>query len=194
MQKFKQLLGAFLVLALSVVAINVNAQTTTSKVDTESSFINWTGKKVVGSHTGTIKLKDGNLTFVDGKLTGGSFEIDMESMENTDMKGEGAAKLMGHLKSDDFFGTATHPTSSFTITKVTPTDSGYDIIGDLTIKGITNPVSFSATAGQYLANADIKVDRTAYGIKYGSGSFFDNLGDKAIDNEFSLKVNLVLVN
>lgn len=194
MQKIKHLLGAILVLALSVVAINVNAQTTTSTVDTKSSFINWTGKKVVGSHTGTIKLKDGSLTFTDGKLTGGSFAIDMASMENTDMKGGGAAKLMGHLKSDDFFGTATHPTSSLTITKVTATDSGYDIMGDLTIKGITKPVSFTATAGQYLANADIKVDRTAYGIKYGSGSFFDNLGDKAIDNEFSLNVNLVLVN
>lgn len=194
MIKFKLIISSMLVLAFSIIALGLNAQATTSTVDTKSSFINWTGNKVVGSHSGTIKLKSGSLTFAEGKLTGGSFEIDMESMENTDMQGGGAAKLMGHLKSDDFFGTATYPTSSLTITTVTATDTGYDIVGDLTIKGITKPVSFSATAGQYLANADITVDRTAYGIKYGSGSFFDNLGDKAINNEFELKVNLVLVN
>ena len=193
MRKFKLILSSLIVALVVLGTINVNAQTT-STVDTKSSFIDWTGKKVVGAHSGTIKLKSGSLTFAEGKLTGGSFEIDMESMENTDMQGGGAAKLMGHLKSDDFFGTATYPTSSLVITKVTPTDKGYDVMGDLTIKGITKPISFSATAGQYLANADITVDRTQYGIKYGSGSFFDNLGDKAIDNDFSLKVNLVLVN
>ena len=87
----------------SVVTVSLSAQTTTSKVDTKSSFINWTGKKVVGSHEGTIKLSGGELTFAAGKLTGGSFSIDMTSMENTDMQGGGAEKLMGHLKSDDFF-------------------------------------------------------------------------------------------
>jgi len=194
MIKFKPMIGTLLILVLSLVSMNINAQSTTSTIDTKSSFINWTGKKVVGTHTGTIKLKSGNLTFADGKLTGGSFEIDMESIENTDMQGGGAAKLVGHLKSDDFFGTTTYPTSSLVITNVASTDSGYDIEGDLTIKGVTKPVSFSASAGQYLANADITVDRTAYGIKYGSGSFFDNLGDKAINNDFTLKVNLVLVN
>lgn len=194
MNKLKSVVFGLVIALLSMMAVDATAQTTTSTVDISSSFIDWTGKKVVGSHSGTIKLKEGVLTFAAGKLTGGSFVIDMESMENTDMKGGGADKLMGHLKSDDFFGTATHPTSTLVITNVAATDSGYDVSGDLTIKGITKPISFSATAGQYLANADITVDRTAYDIKYGSGSFFDNLGDKAIDNNFTLKVNLVLAN
>jgi len=190
----KSIIAGICIALFSVVSISLSAQKTTSKVDTKSSFIDWKGKKVVGSHEGTIKLRGGELMFTAGKLTGGTFTIDMKSMENTDMTGGGAKKLMGHLHSDDFFGTENHPTSKFTITQVTSTDAGYNVTGDLTIKGITKPVSFSATAGQYLANADITVDRTAYGIKYGSGSFFDNLGDKAIDNDFTLKVNLVLVN
>ena len=194
MKNIKSIISAFCILLFSAVAVNLSAQTTTSTVDTESSFINWTGKKVVGSHSGTIKLSGGSLEFTAGKLTGGSFTIDMTSMENTDMKGGGAKKLMGHLHSDDFFSTANHATSTLEITKVNATDFGYDITGDLTIKGITKPITFSATAGQYLANADITVDRTAYDIKYGSGSFFSDLGDKAIDNDFTLKVNLVLVN
>lgn len=194
MKNIKPVVVGFCLMLFSVITINLSAQETTSKVDTKSSFINWTGKKVVGSHEGTIKLTGGELTFSAGKLTGGNFTIDMKSMENTDMKGGGAEKLMGHLHSDDFFSTANHPTSTLKITNVVANDGGYDIKGDLTIKGITKPISFSATAGQYLANADITVDRTIYDIKYGSGSFFENLGDKAIDNDFTLKVNLVLVN
>ena len=194
MKNIKPIVTGLFIMLLSVVSISLSGQTSTSTVDATSSFINWNGKKVVGEHSGTIKLKSGELSFTAGKLTGGTFTIDMNSMENTDMSGKGAEKLMGHLKSDDFFGTASHPTSTLVITKVMATDSGYDVTGDLTIKGITKPVSFSATAGQYLANADITVDRTAYDIKYGSGSFFDNLGDKAIDNNFTLKVNLVLQN
>lgn len=194
MKNIKSIVAGLCFMLFSVVTVSLSAQTTTSKVDTKSSFINWTGKKVVGSHEGTIKLSGGELTFAAGKLTGGSFSIDMTSMENTDMQGGGAEKLMGHLKSDDFFSTANHPTSTLKITNVKAKDSGYDITGDLTIKGITKPISFSATAGQYLANADITVDRTLYDIKYGSGSFFSDLGDKAIDNNFTLKVNLVLAN
>lgn len=194
MKNIKPVVVGFCLMLFSVMTINLSAQETTSKVDTKSSFINWTGKKVVGSHEGTIKLTGGELTFSAGKLTGGNFTIDMKSMENTDMKGGGAEKLMGHLHSDDFFSTANHPTSTLKITNVVANDGGYDITGDLTIKGVTKPISFSANAGQYLANADITVDRTIYDIKYGSGSFFENLGDKAIDNDFTLKVNLVLVN
>jgi len=194
MKNLKLTIVGFCFVLMSVMTLNLSAQNTTSKVDTKSSFINWTGKKVVGSHEGTIKLSGGELTFSAGKLTGGNFAIDMTSMENTDMKGGGAEKLMGHLHSDDFFSTENHPSSTLKITKVMANDDGYDITGDLTIKGITKPISFSATAGQYLANADITVDRTLYDIKYGSGSFFSDLGDKAIDNNFTLKVNLVLQN
>ena len=170
----------------------VQAQTL-AKVDPSSSTINWEGKKVTGAHNGTIKVKEGQLTFSEGKLTGGSFTMDMTTIACADLSGKGAEKLVGHLKSDDFFGVASHPAANLVISNVAATADGYDITGDLTIKGITKPISFTATAGQYLANAKITIDRTAYDIKYGSGSFFDNLGDKAIHNDFTIDANLVLV-
>jgi polyisoprenoid-binding protein YceI len=172
---------------------------TTYKVDTQKSAIVWTGKKVTGAHTGNISLSKGTIT-ADGKtIKGGTFEIDMNSITVTDLKDSTYnKKLVGHLKNDDFFGVEKHPKATFVITKVTPkTGNEYDVTGKLTIKGITHDVSFPATitttANSLTAIAKIAVDRTKYDIKYGSGSFFDNLGDKAIDNDFTLDLNLVAV-
>lgn len=161
------------------------------KVDTKMSTVNWTGKKVTGSHAGNIKIKSGELQFDAGKLVGGTFEIDMTSMACTDLTGKQADNLVGHLKSDDFFGVEKFNTSKLVI-KYAQMISGnnYSINGDLTIKGVTQPITFTAAVDTKSATADIKVDRTKYDIKYGSGSFFDNLGDKAIDNEFVLNVKL----
>jgi polyisoprenoid-binding protein YceI len=166
-------------------------------VDKQQSKVSWLGKKVTGEHKGGISIASGKLTS-DGKtVTGGSFDIDMTSITCTDLTDKTYnEKLIGHLKSDDFFSTEKFTKSTFVITSVTPTGNDqYKVVGNLTIKGITNPVEFPATikttATDVKANATIKVDRTKYGIKYGSGSFFDNLGDKAIDNEFTLTVDLV---
>ncbi len=166
--------------------------TTAQKVNVESSSVEWVGKKITGQHTGTIQLQSGELAMTDGMLTGGSFVIDMTSIAVTDLTGGGAEKLKGHLMSDDFFGTEAHPTATLTITDVTKAGLRDELMvkGDLTIKGITKPISFPVLMNGDKATADILVDRTNYDIKYGSGSFFDNLGDKAIDNDFSLKVNL----
>ncbi len=168
-------------------------------VDVEKSTITWVGKKVTGKHDGTIKLKEGELKMEDGHLTGGSFVIDMTSMENNDMAGkDGAVKLMGHLKSADFFNVEEHPTASFMITDVVHrgTEGSYKVVGDLTIKGITKPIKFNTQineeGGMKVATADIVVDRSEYDVRYGSGSFFDNLGDKTIYDEFELQVKLVL--
>lgn len=166
-------------------------------VDKQQSTINWLGRKVTGEHSGTIAISDGTLQLNGNNLSGGTFTIDMASLVNTDITDkEYNQQLVGHLKSDDFFSTEKHPKATFVIKKVRPLSKNQSqITGNLTIKGITNEVQFPATiqtkGNQLTAKAKIVVDRTKFDIKYGSGSFFDNLGDKAIDNEFELNVALV---
>ncbi|MRX65252.1 YceI family protein [Maribacter luteus] len=162
------------------------------EVNTDESSVAWKAYKVTGSHNGTVALESGTLIFDDGKLTGGEFKVDMTSMICTDLEGEYKGKLEGHLKSDDFFGVATHPSSSLVFTKVEASGkNSYEVTGDLTIKGITKPVTFDVSIYGSKATATMKIDRTAYDVKYGSGSFFDNLGDKTIYDEFDLVVDLV---
>ncbi len=167
------------------------------KVDTQASYIGWKGYKVTGQHYGKVMLKNGDLKFENGKLTGGSFEIDMTSIKVEDLTGEYAKKLEGHLKSDDFFGVEKFPTAKFVITKAAEAKLGeYRIKGNLTIKSTTKAISFDAKMtekdGNKFATANIKIDRSEYDVRYGSGSFFDNLGDKTIYDEFDLEVNLIV--
>lgn len=163
------------------------------KVDVAKSSVKWLGKKVTGEHSGTINVKEGALEVNGGKITGGKVVIDMNSLVSTDVKDAGMnGKLVGHLKSDDFFGVATYPTADLVITKV----DGNSFSGNLTIKGITNPTSFTATATKdgksTVYKGTITIDRSKYNVKYGSNSFFDNLGDKAIYDEFTLDFSLVV--
>ena len=161
------------------------------EVKTESSTVTWKAYKVTGSHTGTITLKSGALLFEEDKLSGGEFTVDMTTINTTDLTGNYKAKLDGHLHSDDFFSTAAHPTSSLVFTNVeTSGKNSYKVTGDLTIKGITKPVTFDVSIYGSKATATMKVDRAQYNVKYGSGSFFDNLGDKTIYDEFDLVVDL----
>lgn len=173
-----------------------NIETATYSIDTEKSSVAWKGYKVAGSHEGTINVKSGNLEFTDGLLVGGVFEIDMASMACTDLPEGVGAKLIGHLQSEDFFGTKGHPTANFKITSVLPQGvNRYKILGDLTIKETTKAIKFIATTeekdGTITANAAIQIDRSDFNVKYGSGTFFGNLGDKTIYDEFDLTVNLV---
>jgi len=162
------------------------------EVKTEESTVTWKAYKVTGSHTGTVNLKEGSLMFDEGKLTGGDFTVDMTTLVNSDLEGEYKGKLEGHLKSDDFFGVATHPTASLIFTKVESSGkNSYEVIGDLTIKGITKAVTFDVSIYGSKAAATLKIDRAQYDVRYGSGSFFDNLGDKTIYDEFDLVVDLV---
>ncbi|MCC6412397.1 MAG: YceI family protein [Saprospiraceae bacterium] len=168
-----------------------------NNVDLASSTIVWKAYKVTGEHTGYVKMKSGKLDYSGGKLTGGEFVIDMNSIKCTDLEGEYAGKLEGHLKSDDFFGVATYPTAKYVITKAIPTDSkgNYKIVGNLTIKETTKEVKFNANVTEsgntVKATGNLKIDRSEYNVKYGSGSFFDGLGDKTIYDEFDLAVTLV---
>ncbi len=174
------------------------AKETTYKVDAQQSKLVWTGKKVTGEHTGLAPITGGTVLLTDGsKLKGGSFEINLKDLTVTDITdADGNAKLVGHLKGDDFFAVAKHPTAQFVITSATPTTPGnYNVTGKLTIKGITNEVTFptqvKADPGKLTATANITVDRTKYDIKFRSTNFFENLGDKAIYNDFTLNVTLV---
>jgi polyisoprenoid-binding protein YceI len=166
------------------------------QVDTSASQINWTGKKVTGSHHGTIAFKEGKLEVKNNQLTGGNLVVDMTTITNLDLKNpDWNKKLIGHLSSDDFFGVEKYPVSRLVVKKVEHKGGDrYHITGDLTIKGITKPVGFDAnislTGDKLQATGTMQVDRTKYGIKYGSGSFFSNLGDKMIDDLFTLEFSL----
>lgn len=162
------------------------------EVDIQKSTVNWTGKKIAGTHTGTIQLEKGFLNMdEEGRLTGGEFVMDMNSIVVTDLEGEYKQKLEDHLNADDFFGVKDFPKSTLVITEVSPKGKNtYAVTGDLTIKGKTNPVTFDMDVTESTALAKVKIDRTKYGIRYGSGSFFSNLGDNTISNNFELDVNL----
>lgn len=162
------------------------------QVKTSESTVTWKGYKVTGSHHGTIALKEGSLVFEGDKLTGGEFVVDMPTLVSNDLEGEYKGKLEGHLKSDDFFGVEAHPTSKLVFTTVKSTGkNSYEVTGNLTVKGKSNPVAFDISVYGNKATATMKVDRSLYDVKYGSGSFFDNLGDKTIYDEFDLVVDLV---
>lgn len=189
----KKLLLLPLLAILAMSAANLN----TYNVDVTSSNIIWNGYKVTGQHSGTVKVKNGNLLFNNNQLSGGSFEVDMNSITCTDLEGEYAGKLVGHLKSDDFFGVAKYPTAKFVIARAIPQDTkgNYKIVGNLTIKQTTKEVKFLANLtennGKVTATGKITVDRSEYDVRFGSGAFFDNLGDKTIYDEFDLNVTLV---
>lgn len=188
---------ALTLLAVSLFAFVRPAAQITYQVDTHQSKVVWKGKKVTGEHSGNVSLAAGSLVVADGKLKGGSFETDLRTLTVTDLTDKDYnAKLVGHLKGDDFFAVEKHPVSKFVITRVAPQSGDQvTISGKLTIKGITQEISFPATvkadASKLTASAKIPVDRTKFDIKYRSANFFENLGDKAISNDFELDVTLV---
>lgn len=186
---------SFLTLALAFFAAGAYATEPVAEekveVKTNESRVTWKAYKVTGSHTGTVALESGDLVFDNGTLTGGEFVVDMTSITCTDLEGEYKEKLEGHLKSDDFFSVGSHQTSKLVFTDIKATGkNSYEVTGDLTIKGITKPITFDVSVYGSKATATLKVDRAQYDVRYGSGSFFDNLGDKTIYDEFDLVVDL----
>ncbi|MDQ5929793.1 MAG: hypothetical protein QG594_1574 [Bacteroidota bacterium] len=178
-------------LALVVAFTTATVAAQTKKIDVTKSAIKWVGKKVTGQHNGTVNFKDGSVTLKGKNLTAGTFTVDMNSLTATDLTGEYQGKLNGHLKSEDFFGTEKNPTATLVFKKVKAKGNNvYAVTANLTIKGKTKPVNFDLTVNGNTATTKFNVDRTKYDIKYGSGSFFDNLGDKAIANDFELEVNI----
>ncbi len=171
----------------------------TYKVDTTASKITWRGSKPIGSaHIGAINIKSGDLLVKDNAVQSGQFQIDMNSITNEDLKGspDYHTKLLTHLKSEDFFHVEKHPHSEFKLTSVEKkADNQYWVKGTLSMIGSTKPVEFPATAmvtaDKITAKADLKIDRTLWNLRYGSGKFFKNLGDKMIRDEIELKLDIV---
>ncbi|WP_320815744.1 YceI family protein [Flavobacterium sp.] len=182
----------FKTIALTLITlVSFTANSQTKVIDAKKSNIHWVGKKVTGQHEGTISLKDGALVFKGDKLAGGKFTVDMTTINTTDLDGGMKGKLDGHLKSEDFFGTEKHQTASLIFKTIAVKDKNTTTVtADLTIKGITNPITFDMTINGSTATTKLIVDRTKYDIKYGSGSFFDNLGNKTIYDDFELDVTL----
>jgi len=168
--------------------------------NTSKSTVAWLGKKVTGEHNGFIAVKTASLDVQKSELKGGSFEIDMTSITNEDLTDEGYnKKLVDHLKSDDFFGVEKYPTAKFVITNVEPkSGNDYTITGKITIKERTEEITFPATVtigeSEVTASAKVVIDRSKFDVKYGSGSFFDGLGDKMIYDDFELDIKIVASN
>ena len=164
----------------------------TKKVDVKESSIEWMGKKVVGnSHSGTLTLKSGYIEMEGTNMTGGEFVVDMTSINVTDpAEGKGKDRLEGHLKSEDFFGVEAHPEATLVIKSATKDGSNNIVVADLTIKGITEEVTFNLGKEGNTVTTRLVFDRSKFNVRYGSGSFFDDLGDKAISDDITLDVML----
>lgn len=171
------------------------------KVDAKKSKMEWFAEKVTGKHNGTIDIASGEVKLSGNDIKSGKFNIDMNTITNTDMQGEYQKKLEGHLKSEDFFSVEKFPTATFEITSATRNltakagEANYTIKGNLTIKGITQEISFPATVTttkeSLTAVGEATVDRSKFNVRYGSKSFFADLGDKVIYDEFKVKLNIV---
>ncbi|MBK9103027.1 MAG: YceI family protein [Saprospiraceae bacterium] len=166
------------------------------KVNTAASKVEWTARKVTGKHNGTVNIKEGVLQIKDGILLGGSFTIDMTSIAVTDLTGEYKGKLEGHLKSDDFFGVEKFPTAKLVITQANAKGDGqFEVKGNITIRDVTQPITFTTQltpdGKKYNATTSLTIDRAKFNVKYGSGSFFEGLGDSTIYDEFDLAISLV---
>ena len=191
-------LTAFVLMAFTGKKLHIDVY----KVDTKLSSLEWFAEKVGGKHNGAIRLSSGEIKNDHGNLTG-IFEIDMTSIENTDQTGKWKTKLESHLKSDDFFGSEKFPKAKFETTSITlindTKESGFThtVKGNLTIKDKTNEITFDAVikmeAGKITSSGTIIVDRSKFDVKYGSKTFFADIGDKIIYDEFTLKFNVITV-
>jgi polyisoprenoid-binding protein YceI len=160
-------------------------------VSTQSNIV-WVGRKINGAHNGTIAVKEGELVLHDDKLAAGKIIADISSVKILDITDPATnAQLAGHLASDDFFSSEKYPEAVLEIASVSQNRAE----GILTIKGISEPVAFDVAAkvngNQLIATGRLVVDRTKYGMKFRSGSFFKDLGDTLIHNDFELNVSII---
>jgi polyisoprenoid-binding protein YceI len=204
-EKMKQIglatVGSVL-LSVGVMAEGSENDIVTYEVISERSNVVWTGKKVTGKHYGNVSIKNGEIVVQEGSVSHAELVLDMNTITNTDLTDkQWNKKLVDHLKSDDFFSVEKHPHVTFVLTDFSlaedndGNDQKYIIAGDLTIKGIKHQISFPAAIevnnSMLTAKGSVKIDRTKYDIRYGSGSFFKGLGDNMIYNDFEIEFELV---
>ena len=161
-------------------------------IETAQSQITWTGREVSTSyHYGTLDFVSGNFEISNGAIVNGEFIVDMTSINNQDMEGDSKARLEGHLKSDDFFSVESYPTAAISInSSELISDGKWNVSADLSIKGFTHPVNFEMISSEDGWSANLVFDRSKYDVRFRSGSFFENLGDKLIYDDIELSINL----
>jgi len=177
-----------------------NETTTRYRVNAEASNVTWHATKVTGEHSGTVGIQNGYLSVTEGELVAANIVVDMQTIACADLEGEWGTKLVGHLNSEDFFHVSEHKASSFTLRDIAPLaqaegDATHSVTGDFTIRGITKSVTFYANiienGSQLTISGSAVLDRSQFDVKYGSGSFFDDLGDNLIHDNFTVGFNLV---
>ena len=178
--------SAFLAFSL-MFSMSLAAQST---LNTLESSLKWEGKKITGSgHNGSLTFLDSEVKLEDGNIKSGVFTVDMTTLTCDDLTAnQGKAKLEGHLKSDDFFSVEKFNKATLTILSVENSNA----TGVLTIKDISHPIEFKLTKNKDTYSADLVFDRSKYNVKYASGNFFKNLGDKLILDEIELTAQLKL--
>lgn len=163
-------------------------------ININESKVEWEGKKTSGAHNGTVKLSSGNIIVEGGEVKGGNFVVDMNSIVCDDITdAEKNKDFVEHLKDADFFSVNQFPISKLDIVSVTAKGgNAYDVRANLTIKGISNEITFVAdfifTDGNLSASANFDIDRTKWDIKYKSKTVFPELADKFIYDEMNFKV------
>ena len=183
-----------LLMALAVLGTGMLSEVKGEVLNTTKSEIKWTGKKIGGTHYGSIELIKGELVLDGDQIANGNFVLDMTTISNTDVESEEYnQKIVGHLKSEDFFNVEKYPESTLLIKKSSPfKDNLVTVSADLTIKGITEQISFDVVREGSIYTALIKVDRAKFDVRYGSKSFFNDIGDKAIDDIFTMEVTMFM--
>lgn len=180
----KTLLTSAIILLLTTC---VRAQNQSYTIDASASQLTWTGYAEVGSWapSGTLQLVKGQLTRTGNQISTATMTLDMTTIRHEN------GQLQTHLRDETFFDVTRFPTATFVLRALTSTTA----TGQLTLKGITKPVSFPVVVSQESNGLRIKgraiIDRTQFGIRYNSTSFFSDLGDQAIKNEFTMTFDVV---
>lgn len=189
---------ALIILLFSSLHAFTQEQQSKLVADPSGSKVEWTGKKLTGEHYGELKLASGELVLVNGKIAHGKFEMDMTTITCTDITDSKSNKrLVDHLKSEDFFSVSRYPRTQFVITSAKSKGiDEYEVTGDLTIKGKTHAISFPVRLTKnndgWYSRATLTFDRSKYDVKFGSQSFYENLGDKLVYDDVDITINLFL--
>jgi len=159
------------------------------EIDIEASTVQWTGFHLAKSyeHVGNVKIKSGEVKMKDGALVGGKVVIDMSSITNNDVEGDKNAKLVNHLKSDDFFNVEKFPEASIVIMSVDQSGDDYDVKGEVEIRGIKQPIEFTLTQSDNSLDGTLSIDRTKHEVMYGW-----TLENAMLSNNFELEVHVVI--
>ncbi len=167
------------------------------QINSDASKIQWTGSAVGKAHTGNVRIKNGMIVFVNGAPQKGSLIVDMTSIKDNDLSGDMQSKLISDLNSVNFFEVNNYPEAQLVITgsEKTLKENTYHLIGNLTIKGITNDIEFDAIVSELnndaITNAAFNIDRTLWNVQYGSTKFTNRIGEQLVNDNIKFDINLV---